>query len=139
MIRLRFEHQRENLGESELQIRPEAEAPDGIYLIDGANLSTVGEWRLRVTVQRPDAFDTIADFPILVNLPPAPPPPPPVVDLNPVLPYRTPVLLLVGAIGLLLGALFLVQQRFRIWQGTGLLASLLTLLGVVFLLTVIFT
>jgi copper transport protein len=139
LIRLRFEHQHENLGESELQIRPEAEAPDGLYLIDGSNLSTAGEWRLRMTVQRPDAFDTIADFPILVNPPPAPPPPPPVVDLNPVLPYRTPVLLLVGLSGLLLGALFLVQQRFRIWQGPGLLASLLTLFGVVFLLTAIFT
>lgn len=139
VIRLRFEHQRENLGESELQIRPETEAPDGLYIIDGANLSTVGEWRLRMTVQRPDAFDAIADFPILVNPPPAPPPPPPVVDLNPVLPYRTPVLLLVGGSALVLGALFLMQQRFRIWQGTGLLASLLTILGVVFLLTGLLT
>jgi hypothetical protein len=134
LIRMRFEHQDEDLGESELQIRPEAESPEGIYTTDGANLSTVGDWRLRMTVQRPDEFDSVTDFSLTVTAPPAPPQPP-VMETNPMPANRTPVLLGVGVAALLAGLYFLAQQRFRLWQGVGWLAALLIVLGGAFLLT----
>lgn len=59
LIRLRFEHGEEDLGESELRIEPKG---DGIYTVQGANLSVPGPWRIRVSVQRPDQYDTIVDF-----------------------------------------------------------------------------
>ncbi len=132
LIRLRFEHQTENLGESELQIRPEAEVLDGIYTIEGSNLSTVGDWRLRLTIQRPDEFDTVTDVTLNVTAPPSPSPPP-IVEINPVTPNRAPVFLVLGITALLAGLFFLAQQRFRLWQGVGLMASLLVILGVIFL------
>ena len=133
LIRLRFEHQTQNLGESELQIRPEAAAPDGVYSIEGANLSAVGDWRLRMTVQRPDEFDSIADFEFAVITPPPPPPAPVMEEIMP--PYRTPFLLLIGTLALLAGLAALVEQRFRLLQGVALMASLLVILGATFLLT----
>ena len=62
LIRMRFEHLTQNLGESELQIRSEGVAQDGIYSTEGANLSAAGDWRVRMTVQRPDEFDSVADL-----------------------------------------------------------------------------
>lgn len=132
MIRMRFEHQTQNLGESELQIRPEAAVPDGVYFINGANLSAVGAWRLRMTVQRPDEFDSVADFEFDVIAPP-PPPPMPVVESNPILPYRRFVLLVAGIFAVLAGLFALVKERFRLKQGTALIASLLVVLGAAFL------
>lgn len=134
LIRMRFEHQTQNLGESELQLRPEGEAAEGVYSIEGANLSAVGEWRMRMTVQRPDAFDAVADFNMMVIAPP-PPPTIPVVESDPLLPMRRFVLLVVG-FGALLGGLFaLVKERFRLAQGTGVLAVLLVSLGAAFVVT----
>jgi copper transport protein len=136
LIRLRFEDQSEKLGESELQIRPPTEVADGVYSIEGANLSAAGDWHLRMTVQRPDAFDSVADFEFTVDeAPPSPPPPAPFARTNPVLPYRTPVLLLVGILAVLAGLYSLIEQRFHLLQGGALLASLLVILGVAFLLT----
>jgi hypothetical protein len=134
LIRMRFQHQTENLGESELQIRPEKEAADGVYTIEGANLSAVGDWRLRMTIQRPDEYDSVADLEFNVIAPP-PPPPMPAVDSNPVLPYRRFVLLVGGIFALLAGLFALVEQRFRLKHGPALLASLLVILGAAFLLT----
>lgn len=128
LIRLRFQHRTENLGESELQIRPETEATDGVYSVDGANLSTVGDWRLRLTVQRPGEFDAVADMEFNVIAPP-PPPPAPVVDLDPVLPNRTPILLTIGFLATLLGAFFVIRERVHFWQGAGIMGALLGLLG----------
>lgn len=59
LIRMRFEHAEQDLGESELRIEPN---PDGIYTVQGANLSVPGPWRIRVSVQRPDQYDTVVDF-----------------------------------------------------------------------------
>jgi hypothetical protein len=134
LIRMRFEHQTENLGESELQIRPESEAADGVYSIEGANLSAVGEWRLRMTVQRPDEFDAVADLEFGVIAPP-PPPPAPVVERDPVLQYRTFTLFVVGFFALLAGLFALIEQRFRLKHGAALLGSLLVILGAAFLLS----
>ena len=59
LIRLRFQHTTENLGESELRM---VHAGDGIYTVTGANLSVPGTWRIRATIQRPGEFDTVIDF-----------------------------------------------------------------------------
>ncbi|MCK6580173.1 MAG: copper resistance protein CopC [Anaerolineae bacterium] len=69
LIRLRLEHRTANLGESEL--RPVHEA-DGRYVAVGSNLSLPGDWRVRITVQRPDQFDTLVDF--APSIPAAAPP-----------------------------------------------------------------
>jgi copper transport protein len=69
LIRLRFLHQEQDLGESEL--RP-TDQGNGIYKIEGANLSIPGPWRIRMTVQRPQKFDTVVDFDVDAQNPPAP-------------------------------------------------------------------
>jgi hypothetical protein len=45
------------------------------------------------------------------------------------------VLFSVGSVAILAGLFFLAQQRFRLWRGVGLLASILLILGVAFLAT----
>jgi copper transport protein len=67
LIRLRFEHQEQDLGESELRIGPNA---DGVYEVRGANLSVPGPWRIRISVQRPDQYDAVVDFLVDVQAPP---------------------------------------------------------------------
>ncbi|MBK8022171.1 MAG: copper resistance protein CopC [Chloroflexi bacterium] len=64
LIRLRLEHAVEPLGESEL--RP-VHAEDGRYTVVGSNLSIPGEWRIRVSIQRPGQFDTVVDFTPLIQ------------------------------------------------------------------------
>lgn len=59
LIRMRFDNLDQSLGQSEL--RPTAQ-PDGSYSIRGANLSVPGNWRIRLTIQRPDKFDSVVDF-----------------------------------------------------------------------------
>lgn len=99
LIRLRFDHQGQDLGTSEL--RPE-HTGGGIYEIAGANLSVPGDWRIRATVQRPGQFDTVVDFTPQIGLAPAP------RGLAvETWPNRVPVLLLTGALGLGLGGFFL--------------------------------
>jgi copper transport protein len=71
LIRLRFEHTEQDLGESELRIGPDAESnADGVYTVRGANLSVPGPWRIRMSVQRPDQFDAVVDFAPNVQMPP---------------------------------------------------------------------
>lgn len=59
LIRLRFDSRSQNIGESEL--RPVHES-DGRYTITGSNLSLPGDWRIRISIQRPGKFDTVVDF-----------------------------------------------------------------------------
>jgi len=99
-IRLRFENQDQNLGESEL--RPE-HVGDGVYKVRGANLSTPGDWRIRATVSRPDAFDTIADFTPTVEAASAAPVA--LADPNIVRASRVPVLMLTGFAIIIAGGL----------------------------------
>lgn len=71
LIRLRFDHQ--DLGQSELRIEPAAnpeQQEGGLYHITGANLSVPGEWRIRVTIARPDQYDTVVDFNPTIAAPP---------------------------------------------------------------------
>lgn len=126
-----LEYQDEDLGESELQIREGGEA--GVYMVSGANLSAPGAWQIRMTVQRPDAYDSILDFAPTIELPP--PPPPPDVETAPSLPYRIPVLVMTGGLALIVGGYTLGKQRWRIWQGPASLACFLVVFGLMFVLT----
>ncbi|MEZ4668676.1 MAG: copper resistance protein CopC [Anaerolineae bacterium] len=68
LIRMKFDSQSANLGQSEL--RPVLTA-EGVYSVSGANLSVGGEWRIRTTIRRPNVFDTLVD--INPTVPAAPP------------------------------------------------------------------
>lgn len=73
LIRLRFTNLDQNLGQSELRIEPDGPVESGFYEVTGSNLSAVGRWRVRMTIQRPGQFDTVTDFEIDAQLPPPPP------------------------------------------------------------------
>jgi copper transport protein len=129
LIRMRFENQSQNLGESEL--RP-THLGAGIYSIDGANLSAAGDWRIRVTVQRPDEFDALADFrPTVPNVPfPVQSPP---LDPNPALISRVVAMAVAGIATLAAGAYFLGENRLRSPYASSLLALGAIALGANFL------
>ncbi|NJR12952.1 copper chaperone PCu(A)C [bacterium] len=128
LIRLRFDNLDENLGQSEL--RPTF-TENGVYIATGANLSAVGRWRIRVTIQRPDQFDTVKDFTLNVGLPPVPPP----FDPRPPLQNRLIASLLVGVTLLMVGG-FLGGWRHttprwggRVLAGTAIAVGALCLVG----------
>jgi copper transport protein len=130
LVRMKFESQTQNIGESEL--RP-ALTGDGVYTISGANLSVPGAWRIRVTIQRPNQYDALADFTPDV---PAAPEPPPIVPLpapDAPLPDRVTVLLLAGVVALAVGGFFLGENRFRPLRASALLSVGLLVAGVLFL------
>lgn len=106
LIRLRFEHETENLGESEL--RPQLQ-DDGRYLVTGSNLSVAGDWQIRMTIQRPDEFDTVIDFEPSIGSPQ----PIPVPDFNPMPAQfsRGIALLLTGVVGIVIASTFLFLHR----------------------------
>jgi copper transport protein len=131
LIRMRFESQTQNLGESEL--RPTHEG-NGVYTISGANLSVAGEWRIRTTVQRPEEFDALVDFKPTLALQPLPVQPPP-PDPNTPLPYRTLALMAAGLLALVIGGFFLGENRFRPPRASSLLAIGLLLAGGVLLVS----
>ncbi|MBI1278362.1 MAG: hypothetical protein GC179_09565 [Anaerolineaceae bacterium] len=134
LIRMRFESQTQNIGESEL--RPERIA-EGVYRVSGANLSAPGEWRIRITIQRPNQYDTLVDF--NPNVPDAPPTqtPVPVPEPNTPMPNRELVLLLTGIVALGVGGYFLGENRARLLQSSSLLAMALLLVGGIFLFSAI--
>ena len=131
LIRLRFEHQEQDLGESEL--RPIA-IGGGTYTITGSNLSIPGEWRIRMTIQRPERFDIVTDF-LPTILTPPPPPAPPEPDIDTTVYGRSPALLLTGVTLLLTGLAFTLQLRLTasLRQGTVLLAISMMIVGVIFI------
>jgi copper transport protein len=118
LIRLRFDSLDENLGQSEL--RPES-LGDGVYNAQGANLSVPGRWRIRMTVQRPDQFDVVADFEAVVTHPPAAPPPP-VIDPAPASSERRIALLGAGALLVIGGGAAATLGQRRAWAGGLMLA-----------------
>ena len=63
-VRLRFTHREQNLGESTLNT---VSTGDGFYSAEGTNLSIPGPWRVRVTVQRPGAYDAVLDFDVTID------------------------------------------------------------------------
>jgi copper transport protein len=131
LIRMRFESQTQNLGESEL--RP-AHQGEGLYTIEGANLSAPGDWRIRVTVQRPDQFDALTDFRPAVPTMPFPVQPPP-LDPNPALMSRVVALAVAGVAVLLMGGYFLGENRLRAPYASSLLALGAIALGANFLVS----
>src|SRR5690606_27488565 len=99
-IRLRFDNLDQNLGQSEL--RPVYDPDLGTYTVEGSNLSTPGNWRIRMTIQRPGQFDLVTDFE--AEIVPAPAPVQPAVDdslpfLGRVIASSLTGLLLIGAGG----------------------------------------
>ncbi|HXF64953.1 MAG TPA: copper resistance protein CopC [Caldilineaceae bacterium] len=144
LIRLRFEHQTQNLGRSELRITGgDTEGDGGVYTVRGANLSAPGDWQIRMTIQRPDQFDSVVDFTPHVELAPtpalpavstSPSPAPSPVETTPTLPYRTEVMAATGLLAIGVGG-YRLGRRFRPWQGSRLLALMLLGLGGVFLVS----
>lgn len=104
LIRLRFTHTTDDLGESEL--RPEF-VGDGVYQISGANLGLPGEWRIRTTVQRPGAYDAVTDFSPTISAPP----PPRLIDPTPSENGRLTAALLIGLSLVALGFLSFPQRK----------------------------
>lgn len=133
-IRLLFEHAGQNLGQSEL--RPELQE-DGSYAITGANLSIPGTWDIRMTVQRPEEFDTLMDFES--NVDSAPPPITPVIDTSIPLTSQWIATLVTGLALLGIGGFFVGQYGLRPLTAPTLAALVMTTAGLVFLMSVIGT
>lgn len=131
LIRLRFDYLDQDLGRSEL--RPQYDPTLSAYVIAGNNFSTVGHWRIRMTIQRPQQFDVVTDFEIEITTPP--PPIAPVVEDS--LPYLARViatsvtgLLLIG-----LGGFFGFQSHRNHEFGKSGVSVLCLIIGVLFLLS----
>lgn len=133
LIRMRFENQSSDMGQSELRIK---EQQNGLYTIKGANLSAPGDWKIRMTIQRPDQFDTVVDFDLKVTGEP-PPPPPPLIDTSIPQAEQFMALLVIGLLGLMIGGYFVGQHGLRPWPSIGLIAGALTLLGALFLVSAV--
>lgn len=108
LIRLRFDNREHDIGQSELRPQPQG---NSTYSATGSNLSLPGDWRIRMTVQRPGEFDSVIDFE--ANIPAAPAPP--AVELNLSIPglERGSAALLVGITLLVVGGFVFAQLRFR--------------------------
>lgn len=127
-IRLRFNHRKENLGQSEL--RPELQ-PDDSYTITGANLSIPGTWHIRMIVQRPGEFDSLLDYEPTIST--APPPAAPVIDTSIPLTPQWIATLFTGLALLGMGGFFAGHYGLRRLTSPGWAASALVAVGVVLL------
>jgi copper transport protein len=124
LIRVRFDNQTQNVGQSEL--RPVHEA-NGEYKIAGANLSVPGTWRVRVTVQRPDKFDALADFTLDMQNAPIPPG----LDMSVPFSGRQWALLLSGLALLALGGFAGGRGRFTPFREVGILVTATLIVGMI--------
>ncbi|MCA9905383.1 MAG: copper chaperone PCu(A)C, partial [Anaerolineae bacterium] len=135
LIRLRFDNLDQNLGQSEL--RPVYDPDLDAYTVVGDNLSTPGNWRIQMTIQRPGKFDLVTDFEAAITQ--EPPPIQPVIDDS--LPYLGRVLA-AGLTGLLLvgpGGYYGLKSAPYRGSGRGALALITLGIGVVFLWTGVLT
>lgn len=125
LIRVRFEHRTRNLGESE--VRPTLER-DGIYTAEGANLSQPGEWRARVTVQRPGEFDAVVDFALDMQTPPVP------IGLYSGVPVpgHTLAEVILGTALIVVGGFTIGRKWFRLWEGAGVFGVAILFVGIAF-------
>ena len=131
LVRLRFDNLDMPLGESELVLAydPWLDA----YTADASNLSTTGTWRVRATIQRPAQFDTVADFEVTLDSPPAFSYP----VINQIIPDLQRVLLS-GMAGIALfgvGSYFISKQGATWRDGQPILGLLCFGTGILFLLT----
>lgn len=127
LIRLRFTNLSQNIGQSE--IRPK-HISNGQYIISGTNLSVPGTWRARVTVQRPDKFDSLADFSLDMQTAPTPPG----LDMSQPLDGRQWALLISGLALLAAGGVLGGRGRFNPFRSTGILISATLLVGLILLI-----
>ncbi|GIK63200.1 MAG: hypothetical protein BroJett018_09940 [Chloroflexota bacterium] len=132
LIRLRFENQAEDLGRSELNPTHQG---DGVYSVSGSNLSTTGDWQIRINIQRPNVFDTVIDFNPQVNLPPVPLAPPPPPDTSAPLSHQGLALLLTGLTTAGLGGWVVGQNRRKWLRGENLVGAGLVTIGVILLVS----
>jgi len=128
LIRVRFDYLARNLGQSEL--RPTLTSDDQ-YVAEGANLSQPGEWRVRLTIQRPNQFDIVLDYPLTLELAPVPP------DLNmgAPLPGHTRVELLAGAALMIVGGFTVGRKWLKLWDGVGVFGAAMLFVGIALVLT----
>lgn len=129
LIRARFDYRTRNLGQSEL--RPTLSSDDGVYTAAGANLSQPGEWRARVTVQRPGEFDIVTDFTLDMELPPVPPG----LNSGEPIPGHTRVELMAGVALLIVGGFTVGRKWLNLWDGVGVLGAALLFVGIALILT----
>lgn len=127
LMRMRFESLEQDLGRSEL--RPQAQADSaGVYQAVGANLSLPGQWRIRLTIQRPLQFDAVVDFDLNVP-PPAAIPPLRIPDAQ-----RLIASTLLGVALLMTGGVFLTLDRTARLSGGRALALAAAAVGLLALL-----
>lgn len=133
LIRARFDSLDQNIGQSEL--RPTFVGA-GQYTAAGSNLSVPGNWRVRVTIQRPNQYDTLVDFEPTIPPPSLPAP----VDPIPSLRMRQIAWFLLGAASIAAALFFLpVSRQDSLSEGIQqripriLLPGLLVIGGIVFL------
>ncbi|MBZ0318121.1 MAG: copper resistance protein CopC [Anaerolineae bacterium] len=131
LIRLRFENQAENLGGSELNPTYQG---DGVYRASGSNLSTPGDWQIRVNIQRPNVYDTVVDFNPQVNLPPALAAPP-LPDTSAPLSHQGIAVLLTGLAATGLGGWVIGQNRRQWLRGEKLVGAGLVIVGAILLVS----
>jgi copper transport protein len=106
LIRMRFEPKSADLGESEL--RPTLQN-SGRYMAEGSNLSIADDWRIRLTVQRPNQYDSVMDFETTIGVPQTVVMP----DFDPTPPKQSRgiALLLTGIGGMLVAGFVLLRMR----------------------------
>lgn len=127
LIRVRFDHLTRNLGQSELRPQPVGE---GKYTIEGANLSQPGEWRARITIQRPGEFDMVTDFTLDMELPPIPEG----LDTGAPLDGHVYWQLFTG-IGLVIVGVFTVGRKWlKLWDGIGVFGLASAFVGIALIL-----
>lgn len=129
LIRLRFDSLEQNLGQSEL--RPELRDDGIFYTATGSNLSVPGQWRIRMTVQRPQQFDTVLDFQPTIS---AAAPPPPVIESALPPGERGLAAALAGAGLLAMGGFFLARGS-RPLRSSSVLSGVALLAGAALLAT----
>lgn len=129
LIRVRLDNQTRSIGQSEL--RPTLISEDGEYAAEGANLSTSGTWRARLTIARPNQFDVLADFTLDMQLAPIPEG----VDMRLPLTGHALAELLTGLVLLALGGFAGVSVKFWRFSALGLLSTPIVLVGMVFIMS----
>jgi YtkA-like len=127
LIRVKFDDQTQNVGQSEL--RPKS-VGNGEYKISGANLSVPGTWRARVTVQRPDKFDSLADFSLTMDSAPVTPG----LDMSVPLSGRQWALLITGLALLAVGGFAGGRGKFKPFRKLGILVTATLIVGLILLI-----
>ncbi|HVO44522.1 MAG TPA: CopD family protein [Aggregatilineales bacterium] len=129
LIRLRFNHKPDTLGQSELHMDNQG---NGSYTASGSNLAQEGDWRIRVNIQRPGQYDTVVDFsPYVASAP---------VASLPAIPTdkgRLIALALTGLAALAIGGYSVAASKQPLWQDSGVASVSMLVLGMVILINAV--